>query len=169
MVFISKKSSNFLESFVIKKVPLSFRGVRSAWNFECILTWLLVIEKEINVLLSFIFLFPDNNVSTSNCGTITNMNKRHLDDSSLSAGGSSSRIALSRSCSSPAVSHGKSSHYNQRVCVYAQKSDVNLWNFGWFKLVWIPSISPNSYFAVVCKAGGNTLKRLFCDLLLIKA
>ena len=33
------------------------------------------------------------------------MNKRHCDDSSLTPGGS--RIPLTRSCSSPAVSHGK--------------------------------------------------------------
>ncbi|XP_070495081.1 dual specificity protein phosphatase 7 [Chironomus tepperi] len=50
----------------------------------------------------------NNNASTnSNCGT-TNMNKRHCDDSSLTPSGS--RIPLSRSCSSPAVSHDIETH-----------------------------------------------------------
>lgn len=68
-------------------------------------------------------LITDNNASTtstSNCGATTNMNKRHLDDSSLTP--NPARIALSRSCSSPAVSHGRSHELFIR--------DVNLWNFG---------------------------------------
>ncbi|KAG5675835.1 hypothetical protein PVAND_005705 [Polypedilum vanderplanki] len=50
----------------------------------------------------------NNNASNSNCGTSTSMNKRHCDDSSLTP--NSSRIPLSRSCSSPAVSHDIETH-----------------------------------------------------------
>jgi dual specificity MAP kinase phosphatase len=56
----------------------------------------------------------NNNASTtSNCGSSTtttanSMNKRHCDDSSLTPGGS--RIPLTRSCSSPAVSHDIETH-----------------------------------------------------------
>jgi len=62
------------------------------------------------LILNIYPLFTDNNnnaSTNSNCGT-TNMNKRHCDDSSLTPSGS--RIPLSRSCSSPAVSHGELRH-----------------------------------------------------------
>lgn len=106
-------------------------------------------------------VITDNNASTtsnSNCGATTNMNKRHHDDSSIMPG-NSARIALSRSCSSPAVSHGKSTYYSY-------KYDVNLWNFGWFKSnkrAWISNFHVNNvetyiergkylkdYFATCC-------------------
>lgn len=50
-----------------------------------------------------------NNAPNSNCGTTTSMSKRHCDDSSLTPN-NTSRIPLSRSCSSPAVSHDIETH-----------------------------------------------------------
>ncbi|CRK86270.1 CLUMA_CG000235, isoform A [Clunio marinus] len=67
-------------------------------------------KQMLNFLQSFMSKNNNNNnaSSTSNCGSSTtttssSMNKRHCDDSTLAPG--SSRIPLTRSCSSPAVSH----------------------------------------------------------------
>lgn len=75
-----------------------------------------------NVSVSLIT--DNNNAATSNCGSSTttsaSMNKRHCDDSSLAPG--SSRIPLTRSCSSPAVSHGESIKHFRIKCVRVNRA-----------------------------------------------